>query len=174
MVDVRKKIQDSPDLSAAVDVLHRQNSLILATVNQEGKPHASYAPFAEYEGHMYVLLSGLSAHTQHLLHQQETDVMVIEDEATARNVFARARLNYTVTVEVVDKDSTRAAPILEALQNKLGKTVNVLSGLGDFMLFQLTPVRGRLVIGFGRAYVFEPNDIAHAIQLDDKNINTLG
>lgn len=172
MSDERKKIQDSPDLVAAVNTLHQQYSLILATADQEGKPHASYAPFAEYEGSMYVLLSGLSAHTQHLLHQTETDVMIIEDEATARNIFARARLNYTVSVDTVAKDSSRAEPILAAMKNKLGKTVDVLSGLGDFMLFQLKPLRARLVIGFGRAYVFSPDDIVNAIQLDDKNINS--
>lgn len=173
MDNTQKKIQDTPDLVKAIETLQKQQALILATVDENGSPHASYAPFAELEGCLYVLLSGLSHHTQHLQRTPKADVMVIEDETTARNIFARARLNYMVDVNVIDKDSTRAAMIIDTMKNKLGKTVDVLVELADFMLFELKPVKARLVIGFGRAYVFKPNDIASAIQLNDENIKSV-
>ena len=95
--------------------------------------------------------------------------MLIEDEALARNIFARARLNYSVSVAVVEKDTSPGVEVLTAMKDKLGNTVDVLADLPDFMLFQLKLEKARLVIGFGRAYVFVPGEVDGAIQLTEKN-----
>jgi heme iron utilization protein len=164
---------DVAELQAAVTRLQQLNSLVLATVGQDGTPLASYAPFAENDGCLYVLLSGLSLHTQNLQRQQQANVMLIEDEASARNIFARARLNYTALVSAIEKDTTDGTAALQAMKAKLGNTVDVLSGLPDFMLFRLQLEKARLVTGFGRAYVFVPDDVAGAVQLTEKNAKSV-
>jgi heme iron utilization protein len=161
--------QDIQELRAAITRLQGVKSLILSTVNEEGVPQASYAPFVEHESSLYVLLSGLALHTQNLLKQEQANVMLIEDESLARNIFARARLNYSVSVSVVEKDTSPGVEVLKAMKNKLGNTVDVLAELPDFMLFRLQLEKARLVIGFGRAYAFEPGKVDGAIQLTEKN-----
>lgn len=161
--------QDVQELQAAIKHLQGVKSLILSTVDKEGVPQASYAPFVEYKGYLYVLLSGLVLHTRNLLQQARANVMLIEDEALARNIFARARLNYTVSVTVVEKDTSPGVNVLNAMKEKLGNTVDVLADLPDFMLFQLQLEKARLVIGFGRAYVFVPGEVEGAVQLTEKN-----
>ncbi|KDN15703.1 hypothetical protein BGI40_00575 [Snodgrassella communis] len=163
---------DIAEIQAAVTRLQQLDSLVLATVGQDGVPLASYAPFAEHDGCLYVLLSGLSLHTQNLQRQQQANVMLIEDEASARNIFARARLNYTVSVTTIEKDTTDGIAALQTMKAKLGKTVDVLGELPDFMLFRLQLEKARLVTGFGRAYVFMPGDVAGAVQLTEKNAKT--
>lgn len=164
---------DVAELQAAVTRLQQLDSLVLATVGQDGEPHASYAPFAEHDGYLYVLLSGLALHTQNLQQQQQANVLLIEDEASARNIFARARLNYAAAVTTVEKDTTEGIAALEAMKTKLGNTVDVLSGLPDFMLFRLQLEKARLVTGFGRAFVFTPGDVTGAVQLTEKNAKTV-
>nr|WP_279027060.1 pyridoxamine 5'-phosphate oxidase family protein [Snodgrassella alvi] len=165
--------QNVAELQAAVTRLQQLNSLVLATVAQDGTPQASYAPFAEYDGCLYILLSGLAPHTQNLQQQEQASVMLIEDEASARNIFARARLNYTVSVTVIEKNTTDGIAALQAMKTKLGNTVDVLSELPDFMLFRLQLEKARLVTGFGRAYVFMPGKVDGAIQLTEKNAKTV-
>lgn len=161
--------QDVTELQTAITRLQQVKSLILSTVDEQGLPQASYAPFVEYDRCLYVLLSGLALHTQNLLKQKRANVMLIEDEALARNIFARARLNYSVSVAVVEKDTSPGVEVLTAMKDKLGNTVDVLADLLDFMLFQLKLEKARLVIGFGRAYVFVPGEVDGAIQLTEKN-----
>ena len=87
----------------------QQKTLILATLSldssQECQPLASYAPFIEDEkGHFYVFLSGLASHSVNLnCHhdkQSKLSVLLIEDEQSARNLFARKRLSYSCTVSI--------------------------------------------------------------------------
>ncbi|PIT20777.1 HugZ family pyridoxamine 5'-phosphate oxidase [Snodgrassella communis] len=163
---------DIAEIQAAVTRLQQLDSLVLATVGQDGVPLASYAPFAEHDGCLYVLLSGLSLHTQNLQRQQQANVMLIEDEASVRNIFARARLNYMVSVTTIEKDTTDGIAALQTMKAKLGKTVDVLGELPDFMLFRLQLEKARLVTGFGRAYVFMPKDVDGAVQLTEKNAKT--
>lgn len=138
----------------------QQKTLILASQSPDNQPLASYAPFIEDDdGAFFLLLSGLASHSINLQdHQSEhstLSVLLIEDEQTARNLFARKRLNYSCTVNIWSREHPQWQEKINTLQNKFGKTIEVLAGLGDFNLYCLRPLQGHYVRGFGQAYELE-------------------
>lgn len=139
--------------------LHNRKSLVFATIGQDNLPHASYAPFGIYQQHLYVFVSQLAIHTQHLLDNNNASVLVIEDEDSCADVFARQRLNYQVTVETIGRDEALWAEVIASMKHRLGDNMDILSQLGDFILFQLTPYSGRYVKGFGKAYELSGSDL---------------
>ena len=125
----------------------------LATVTADGKPNASYAPFVmDKSGSIYVFLSQLASHTQDLLANPQCSVLMVEDEAKTRQLFARQRISYQCLSEVVTIDEADYDRMLTAMETKIGNVVNLLRSLPDFMLFRLLPYEGRYVQGFGKAY----------------------
>ena len=155
----KEKTQLTAEMIAreVVEFRRQHRTLILASSSEAQEPLASYAPFIEDEqGHFYVLLSGLAAHSTNLLHHTQTgrlvSVLLIEDEQQTRNLFARKRLSYQCEVQVFSRKTSRWQPLIELMQERLGKTIEVLAGLGDFQLFCLMPKQGNYVRGFGQAY----------------------
>ncbi len=141
----------------------QQKTMILAShSSKESKrcqPLASYAPFIEDDGCFYLFLSGLASHSKNLeAHQDEisnVSVLLIEDEQDARNIFARKRLNYSCQVSIWPRTHPQWQERIEKLQDRFGKTIEVLSSLGDFNLYCLTPEEGHYVRGFGQAYALK-------------------
>jgi len=160
-------------LAPEIDRLHREClSLIMATTNAAHAPCASYTPFAYMDGQFYILVSSLAIHGQNLKTQPDLDILLIEDESRARNIYARLRVNYQVTASPVEKGSAEHDRAVTLLGQRAGKTVALLDGLDDFTMYRLTPVRATLVQGFGKAFVFDPmNQSEGAVALNEKNID---
>lgn len=127
-------------------------SLILATVDGQAVPRASYAPFVRDSGAFYVYLSRLSEHTRDLLQNPVVSIMLIEDEAEASQVFARKRVSYLCESQTLERDGAGYDAVLELLTSRFGNVMILLQTLPDFVLFRLKPVSGRFVSGFGKAY----------------------
>ena len=128
-------------------------TLQLATLTAEGKPNASYSPFViDEQGNFYIFVSQLASHTQDLLANPQASILLIQDEAQTKQIFSRRRINYQCDVEVVSDESTEYVPMLDALENRFGKIVELLRTLPDFILFRLKPTQGQYVKGFGKAY----------------------
>ncbi|MEB3313462.1 MAG: pyridoxamine 5'-phosphate oxidase family protein [Cyanobacteriota bacterium] len=86
---------DFATVLAAYQALPSQlKSLMLATVNPDGSPQASYAPYLmDADRQFYIFVSGLSAHTANLLRTGQASVLLIQDEGQSPQVFARQRLS---------------------------------------------------------------------------------
>ena len=150
-----------PSEASLIDEIARfreqQQSLILATTNARGKPLSSTAPFiVSGNGDFVLLLSDMAEHSQNLSYHAQSGtavaVMLLEDEAQCRNIFARKRLSYACRVQIIDREQQQWQPIIEQLRQKFGKTIELLSSLGDFRLYLLSPQNGHYVKGFGQAY----------------------
>lgn len=151
---------------------NRTRSLILATVDSNAAPRASYAPFVMHSGAFYVYLSRLSDHTRDLLSNPAVSVMLIEDEAAASQVFARKRLIYSCRSLALDRSDAGYDAILELLTDRFGNVMNLLQSLPDFVLFRLAPVSGRFVTGFGRAYDLRGEALDDLVQLGPEDVGT--
>jgi putative heme iron utilization protein len=127
-------------------------SLQLASLGADGAPFASYAPFAIGDNCLYVLLSELATHGVNLQRDSRASVLIIEDETTAVELFARIRVNYSVTAKLLEHGSGAWQLGLDRLVDRFGEFPGQLSQLGDFKLFRLEPCGGRYVKGFARAY----------------------
>lgn len=150
----------SPDpTSAAQALLSRCGTVILSTLSPNGWPEPSVTPCLVEVPHGYVFLSRLAPHTENLLKQPRAGVLWVEDEGRSRNLFARERLSAQCEVETMDRESPEGLRILDEMQARFGSTVDLLRGLPDFILFRLTPTKGRYIRGFGAAFAFDGFDL---------------
>lgn len=145
--------QDSPQARYQA-LLGRVRSLQLATVDAEGRPRVSYAPFLQLDNdaYFYIFISQLSGHTRDLLNNRRTSVMLIEDETEASQLFARNRASYECNVDIVEYDQDDYDGLLDAMTERFGSIIEMLRSLPDFVLFRLRPESGRFVMGFGQAF----------------------
>ena len=128
-------------------------SVLMATVNQDGVPEASYAPYVtDDKGSYYVFVSGLARHTRDFRETGHVSLQFIENEEAAHNPFARRRLTLLCDVSVIPHKSPDHKEILEQFTRRFGRFVNTLRGLPDFQLFRLSPRSGLYVCGFGQTF----------------------
>lgn len=139
--------------------IQNRKSLQLSSINQEGRPYASYAPFAAEGNAIYVLLSEIALHAVNLKTNPQASILIIEDEDSAQELFARLRINYHVQAQHLEVNSTAWQQGIEALSQRHGERIHNLSSLADFNLFKLIPQGGRYIKGFGKAYTIEGNSL---------------
>ena len=109
------------------ELVANSKSIILGTVDAEGNPNSSYAPF------------------------------VIADESDSKQIYARERLTFDVTTTQVERDSAQWDTVVEKLKEAHGKVVEVIVPMEDFIMIALNPVKGAYVNGFGSAYFVDEN-----------------
>jgi hypothetical protein len=146
--------------SEVLDFIHSRRSLQLATLLEDGSPYASYAPFAIGDECLYVVLSEIAVHGLNLQRDPRASVLIVEDEDTAGELFARIRVNYAVRAEALEYGSDVFRAGVDCLAERLGDRPRNLSELQDFRLFRLVPLGGRYVKGFGKAYNLVGNTLA--------------
>ena len=135
-----------------LNFIDSRKSLQLSSITQDGRPLASYAPFAIGDECLYVLLSEIAIHAVNLQSNPLASVLIIEDEDSAGELFARLRVNYSVDAEHIEWEDDRWQQGIDTLATRHGDRMSSLSELKDFKLFKLSPTGGRYVKGFGRAY----------------------
>lgn len=148
------------EISADIVRLHSNTqSLMLATQDTEGESDISSAPYVFIDGCYYIFISELAAHTAHLKNAPQAAILLIEDEAISRNVFARLRLSWVVMARMLANTEAQYTQVMDALEKRFGNTVSLLKSLPDFRLCELRPQQGRLISGFGKAYSINAQDL---------------
>ncbi|MYB35544.1 MAG: HugZ family protein [Gammaproteobacteria bacterium] len=141
----------------ACELLKRCKSLQLATVDRQGKPLSSYAPFYRTEnGDYFIFVSTLSPHTSNLA-IGTASILIIDDEARTSQIYARNRLGFHCGCLQVRSDDSLYGEILEGLEKRHGTIIQTLRTLADFRMYRLRPESGSFVIGFGQAYEVSPD-----------------
>ncbi len=139
------------------ELINASKSVILATVDAEGNPNSSYAPFVQVDQIFYILVSFMAKHTKNLADGRKTSIMFIEDESATKQIYARERLTIDATTSQIERDSEVWNAVVAKLRETHGKVVEVISDMGDFILIALQPVKGSYVNGFGSAYFVDAN-----------------
>lgn len=150
-----KKIK--PVAPKVQELINASKSIILATVDAEGNPNSSYAPFVQVEQTFYILVSFMAKHTKNLADGRKTSIMFIEDESATKQIYARERLTFEATTSQIERDSEIWTQVVAQLKETHGRVVDVISEMGDFILIALQPVKGSYVNGFGSAYFVDAN-----------------
>ena len=138
---------------------------MLATLDKDGLPMASYAPIISLDGKYYIYISAIAEHYDNLKRNpNQAEVMFLEDESKAKSIIVRTRLRYKASARFIPRED----PIVEKVLDKLAETMNDVGGIKtireftDFDLFELTLGTGRFVRGFGQAYLIDANgEISH-------------
>jgi len=160
-VDLDKAYQEYLRLPAQFD------SLLMATVSENGIPNASYAAYIQALGNYYVLISDLATHTDNLRRNKQVSVLFIENEQDAQHLFARQRATLLCEVDEVDQNGEVFPYIIQLFTHKFGKFIDLLQGKQDFHLFCLHPMSGTYVAGFGRAFTIEGDDLDAISHIND-------
>ncbi|MDF5420312.1 pyridoxamine 5'-phosphate oxidase family protein, partial [Vibrio parahaemolyticus] len=82
-----------------------RRTLQLATVDAEGRPNVSYAPYVQNQEGYFVLISKIARHARNLLENPNVSLMMIEDEESSKQLFARKRLTFDAVANVVERDT---------------------------------------------------------------------
>ncbi|WP_153730436.1 HugZ family pyridoxamine 5'-phosphate oxidase [Sporosarcina obsidiansis] len=143
-------------------------NIVLNMVNEEGRPFASCAPFVKKDGKFYIYISRVAEHYRHLENSEWIDAMVIADEVDTPNPFGTERARWGCQPKNIGNEGHEE--VFELFNSRFNpKLMEVLRGL-DFSLFELTPVQGRYVVGFGLAFDVDiDGDIFNHVVVDKKN-----
>ena len=155
-------VLETPEERAQVFCKTRK-TLHLATVGIDGTPTASYAPFIHSDA-LYIYISALSRHTKDLHDTKKASVLLIEDETSAENLFARKRITFSCNVGVVERETSLWYYILSRFETTFGSVFGHIRPLPDFTLFRLKPCDAIYVEGFGQAYRMNP-ELTSAIHI---------
>ncbi|MEO7038481.1 MAG: pyridoxamine 5'-phosphate oxidase family protein [Candidatus Elarobacter sp.] len=145
-------MEDEDRTREAVRLIAAQSWFALATVDQNGTPSVSYAPFAPVDGALGLVVSRLASHTVNLLARRPASVLVVDEDAREADAYARARFSIDVTASPHAAGSAQAEAVWSALEARHGATVRILRTLPDFDAISLEPQSGRLVLGFASAH----------------------
>lgn len=157
---MKNKAMESRLSDEVLAFISTRRSLHLATIDPEGVPFASYAPFACGNDCLYVLLSEIALHAVNLQVHPTASVLIIEDEDMAGELFARVRVSYRVRAEQLAHDSADWRLAMTALTERHGERPRNLGEHADFKMFRLVPLGGRYVKGFGKAYTLSGESLA--------------
>ena len=140
----------------------------LATLDADGRPHASYAPCAWYAGDCHLFLSQLSRHCGNLQRNPAIGLMLLEEAGQAANAFARQRVALQGRVEQVSRDDAIFGKVMEMFHRRFGEIMQVLEALPDFHLFRVVAESGSYVRGFGQAYSLEGDGLERLRHIDPR------
>ncbi|MCL6587436.1 HugZ family pyridoxamine 5'-phosphate oxidase [Anoxybacillus sp. J5B_2022] len=147
-------MQKQPNLECKreryMQFLNQCKTMVISTVDENGDPFISYAPFVIHEGHFYIFISKISEHFRYIEDNSHISVMMLADEKESPNLFARERVRFTCTSECVGNDGQDA--IFAKFEHIYGSALMRLLRTIDMYLFKLTPIAGRYVVGFGEAF----------------------
>ncbi len=144
-----------------------RKSIQLATVDEEGRPNVSYAPFVQNQEGYFVLISQIARHARNLLQNPNVSLMMVEDESEAKQLFARKRLTFDATATVVERESELWLQVVAQMKERFGEIIDGLSQLEDFVLFNLKAEKGLFVKGFGQAYQVSGDDLVDFVHLQE-------
>jgi len=143
---------ENPALTCA-QLLDSMHSLQLSTVGEAGVANCGYTPYIHVSPNIfYIFVSELAVHTRDIFFSGRATLMVIQDEAHTKQMFARTRVSYQCDAQTVSKDDADYAAQINAYEARHGKMVGLLKQLPDFHLIKLVPRSGQFVMGFGKAY----------------------
>jgi heme iron utilization protein len=161
-----KKTDEANALTEAQAVyqglLMSRQSAVLGTINADGSPLVSYAPFAVDDAKtFYIYTSTLAHHTGNLTRTEQASLMLIADEADTAQIFARQRLTFSCRAEELARDSQPWQEAAARYEARFAEMFKLIRGFGDFKMFRLTPWDGTLVVGFGGAYTVHGAALDH-------------
>ncbi|MDF2671671.1 MAG: heme iron utilization protein [Paenibacillus sp.] len=147
---MKKPVDVEKNKENYLQFIENRKNLILSLIDDEGKPFISYAPFVKKDGKLYIYISQIADHYRYMENNEYVDVLLIADESATNNKFATERVRWSCTSENIGNDGHD--DIFELFNTHHGaKMVDLLRGL-DFSLFEMTPLQGRYVVGFGLAF----------------------
>ena len=84
--------------------------------------------------------------------------LIIEDEDTAQNIWARKRIKINADIIEIDRQKEEFKVVCD-LFAEAGPTMGLIRDFSDFHLLRLLPSDGVMVLGFAKAYRLSGPDL---------------
>lgn len=158
------------EIQAAYEQLIAQLRTGVLLTLRNGHPFGSHVPYLLDKdwSHVYLHLSRLALHTQHLLKDSRVSLFIAEPDEPEKNPLALQRLNLMGTASLLPVEHDAYESVKTRYLKKFPQS-KMMFGFGDFALWELKMQDAHLVLGFGQAYqayASTPNEWHH--QTPDK------
>ena len=127
-------------------------TLLMAAPGETGLPEMGVTPFVRHEEKIYIYPSRLSAHVRAVLEAGKGTFLVIEDEASAQNIWARKRIKFNADIVEIERKTDIFEMVCDLFADHHGPTMGLIRDFSDFHLLRLHPTDGVMVLGFAKAY----------------------
>lgn len=146
------------------DLLHSRRVAALGTLGDDGLPFVSMVPYAiePAGGSLVIHVSGLAAHTHHLLARPQVSMLVMQPEVAGEPVHALPRVTLACTAKAMKPDTAAWQACRAAYVERFPEAA-YMTQLGDFLFFALQAHGARQVAGFGAARTIDARDIRQAL-----------
>ena len=140
-------------------VLTTARTLIIGTGPESGDdsscPELGVTPSIRHDDHFFIYPSRLSAHVRVMMESGVSQFLVMEDEASAQNIWARKRIRFTAEIIEIDRHSDDFNLLSDIFAARHGPTMNLIRDFTDFHMLKLVPLHGVMVLGFAKAFRLE-------------------
>jgi hypothetical protein len=147
--------------SSMLDMMHKNQSIMISTKDKEGKLHVSYSPVVFQDDKAYCYMSTIAQHARNLNANAEASIMWIADESDSKQIFARGRVTFDASTKTLS--SEQQENIHPKFVERFGDIVDRFKEMADFSVYEFSLDQGRLVLGFGQAFDVQAGslDVAH-------------
>ena len=126
---------------------------ILGTLDQNGLPFSSYAPYVYDKHRFYVYISDIATHAKNLKRTPKVSLFFVEDESKTTNLFARKRVSLQCESRLIKREEKRFDEVMALFTQKFdANMVETLKKMLDFNLYEFETTYGEATFGFGKAY----------------------
>ena len=136
--------------------MQQVKTIFVSVTGDDGIPDLGTSPFIRDDmGSFYIYTSTLSAHVRALIKGNATRFLLIADEGQSQNIWARLRLKFTASVEVIERGTEQFNKTADEMEASFGATMGLIRQFSDFQMVKITPKRGVIVTGFASAFDVE-------------------
>ncbi|MDD2384055.1 MAG: pyridoxamine 5'-phosphate oxidase family protein [Sulfurospirillaceae bacterium] len=133
--------------------IHNIQTVVLGTLDAQGNPFSSYAPYIYDNNRFYVYISDIATHTKNIQRTPKASLFFVEDESKTENLFARKRISLQCDSTKIVRWTERFETVLDLFAKKFdAKMVATLQKMTDFNLYEFKVNYGEATFGFGKAY----------------------
>ena len=120
---------------------------------RDGHPFGSHVPYllGNDWSRVYLHLSRLALHTQHLLADPRVSLFIAEPDKAGKNPTTLQRINLQGNAVILPVTEGSYETVKHRYMAKFPQS-EMLFGFGDFALWELRMHDAHLVLGFGQAY----------------------
>jgi len=137
---------------AWVNLTNEVRTAVLLTL-RNGHPFGSHVPYliGKDWSQVYLHLSRLAFHTQHLLNDSRISLFIAEPDRPGKNPSALQRLNLQGDATILLPTDGLYETVKQRYLEKFPQS-QMMFGFGDFALWTMHMSDAHLVLGFGQAY----------------------
>ena len=100
------------------DFIQNIQTAIIATLDSDGNPFNSYAPYVYDDNRFYVYISDIATHAKNLQRNPKSSLFFVQDESKTENLFARKRISVQCDSLKIERGSERFEEVLALFAQK--------------------------------------------------------